>query len=139
MGPVNYAVISIKPLLEVIHHAKYALISVLNVVIPPLAPNAALILSLLLMDLALNADMVSTRSTTSPAKPVSLTALIVRIITPASTALLDSVLTELITAGHATFLIASYVNLQISVSLVSSPIISITSLILVIANILINC
>jgi len=108
-------VISIKLLLEVIHHVKYALSSVSIVVIPPLAPNVTSILLLLLMDLALNVDMVSTRWTTSPAKPVSLTALIVRIITPASTALLVSVLTELITVGHVMFPIVSYVNLQISV------------------------
>lgn len=107
--------ISIKLLQEVIHHVKYALSSVSIVVIPPLAPNAALILLLLLMDLALNVDMVSTHWTTSPAKSASLTALIALIITLASTALLDSVLTELITVGHVMFPIVSYVNLQISV------------------------
>ena len=106
--------ISIKLLLEVIHHAKYALISVSIVVIPPLAPNVTSILLLLLMDLALNVDMVSTHWTTSPAKSASLTALIALIITPASTALLVSVLTEMITVGPVMFLIASYVNLQIS-------------------------
>ena len=107
--------ISIKLLLEVIHHAKYALISVSIVVIPPLAPNVTSILLLLLMDLALNVDMVSTHWTTSPAKSASLTALIALIITPASTALLVSVLMEMITVGHVTFLTVSYVNLQISV------------------------
>ncbi len=48
-------------------------------------------------------------------KSASLTALIAPIITPALTALLVSVLREMITVGHVTFLIASYVNLQISV------------------------
>ena len=107
--------ISIKLLLEVIHHVKYVPISVLIVVIPPLAQNAALILLLLLMDLAMNVDMVSTHWTNSPAKSASLTALIALIITPVSTALLVSVPTELITVGHVMFPIVSYVNLQISV------------------------
>ena len=125
-----------KLLLEVTHHARCALISVLIVVTPPLAPNAASISSLLLMDLALNAVMDSTPSITSHAKSARLIALIVLTTTPALIALQDSVLMELITVGPVMFLIVSCVNLQIYVLLVYLLIFLIIPLTPVIANIL---
>ena len=127
-----------KLLLEVTHHARCALISVLIVVTPPLAPNAASISSLLLMDLALNAVMDSTPSITSHAKSARLIALIVLTTTAALIALQDSVLMGLIAVGHVPFPTVSYVSLQIYALPVSLRILLIIPPIPVIVNILMS-
>jgi hypothetical protein len=138
MEVVYHAVIQVKLLLVVIPHVKYALITVLIVILLQIAPNAASILLLLLMDLALNADMDYTRLITILAKSVRPTVLTALIITVASIVLQGLALMELIIAGPAMCQTVSNAIQQIHALLVYLLTFSITPLILVIANILMS-
>jgi hypothetical protein len=138
MEVVYHAVIQVKLLLVVIPHVKYALITVLIVILLQIAPNAASILLLLLMDLALNADMDYTRLITILAKSVRPTVLTALIITVASIVLQDLALMELIIAGPVMCQTVSSAIQQIRALLVYLLTFSITPLILVIANILMS-
>lgn len=122
----------------VIPHVKYALITVLIVILLQIAPNAASILLLLLMDLALNADMDYTLLITILVKSVRQTVLTALIITVASIALQDLALMELIIAGPVMYQTVSSAIQQIHALLVYLLTFSITPLILVIANILMS-
>lgn len=122
----------------VIPNVKYALITVLIVILLQIAPNAASILLLLLMDLALNVLMDYTRLITILAKSVRPTVLTALIITVASIVLQDLALMELIIAGPAMCQTVSNAIQQTSALLAYLLTFSITPLILVIANILMS-
>lgn len=138
MELVYHAVILIKLLLEAMKHVKHVPLTALIAILPPIVPNVALILSLLLMDLVLNVAMDSTQSITILVQNASLIALIVLIIPPALIVHLDIALMEPIIAGPAMFPTVLNAIHRIFVLLVILPILLIVEITLVIATILMS-